>query len=565
MLFAVRLRHVPPAAPSYSELFAEGGFSQRRLVSARDLREAAIHRGLDLPLSPRADVLEPVDRAGGFCPIGFLQTNFTPETVSLHPDPALMVWREERRFEPWDEHGWYFDRDDPYINVSERYSPWQLLYLPVALELWEELVPLSWVELGQGSVAEYITARRAVRSDALLRLDEDWRPLVKLLVALQLRIWPYRSQRSTQVWEERSTRSVDPLASAHREFDPFRLLRRFELSLDGVARLHADLAEVARALDPTPRWYRLVDAAPRSVTDDLRGTALRARDFYDAAYVVRGLYFLATDSWLPRPDELEDNRYAYERRHLPRQPQPKPFERSELKDLLIREGLYPHRIHFFVEGDTEEIVLNRLLRLLGYSSPGSGMTVTNIGGVDQAKRHAVIFESAAQVAARTVLIADLEGSLSKVLTKLRADGLFTNEENLLLWSDNGRSLDFEEANFTAAEIVSAIRTAARRRDPTRLLELSVAEFRNERVERTRPRRPPPALAKLALKLAEERGFRVSKTELATVLAEKLVREIRRAGHLAEAGKRRPILARLWYWIANDPTAARGSTSARRAV
>jgi hypothetical protein len=565
MLSEVRLGHFPPAAPAYSELFAEGCFSQRRLVSATDLREAAIHRGLDLSLSPRANVLEPLDRAGGFCPIGFLQTNFTPETVSLHPDRALMVWREERRFEPWDEHGWYFDEDDPYINVSERYSPWQLLYLPEALDVWAERVPLSWVELGSGSVDQYIAERRAARDNYLRSLDEEWRPTVKLLVALQLRIWPYRRERTTHVWEPDSSGRVDPLARAHKEFDPFRLLKRFELSLDGLARLHADLADAARSLDPNPRWYRLVDAAPRKVTDDLRGTALRARDYYDAAYVVRGFYYLATSRWLPRPDELDDHQQVYERRHLPRQPQPKPFERSDLKDLLIREGLYPHRIHFFVEGKTEEIVLSRLLRLLGYGSPSSGMTVTDIGGVDQAKRHAVIFESAAQVAARTVLIADLEGSLSKVLKQLQADGLFTDDENLLLWSDNGRSLDFEEANFKPREIISAIRTAARRRDRALRLELSVAELREERVKRTPPKRPAPALAKLALELAEDRGIRVSKTELATVLAEKLAREIRRAGHLAEAGTRRPILARLWYWIANDRTAARESASARRAI
>jgi hypothetical protein len=143
------------------------------------------------------------------------------------------------------------------------------------------------------------------------------------------------------------------------------------------------------------------------------------------------------------------------------------------------------------------------------------MTVTNIRGVDQANRHSVIFESAAQVAARTVLIADLEGSLTKTLTRLQADGVFTDDENLLLWSREDRSLDFEEANFTERELLNAIQSAARRRDRSLRLDLSVSELRDERARRTRPRRPPPALAKLALRLAEDRGIRVSKTELAS--------------------------------------------------
>lgn len=376
---------------------------------------------------------------------------------------------------------------------------------------------------------------------------------MKLLVALQPRFWPYRRQKTTLLHEPGGPAHVDPLRRAAETFNPQVLLRRFELSLEGLTSLHLALAEAGRRLDPTPRWYRLAEAAPRQVTDQLRGDALRARDFYDAAYLLRGLYYLVTERWLPRADELDDDHtvYEYRRRHLPRRVQPGPWQRVNLKQLLLREGLYPHRVHFFVEGDTEKIVLERVLRFLGYQLPGSGMTVTNIRGVDQAQRHEVIFRSATQVAARTVLIADLEGRLAKALARLRAEGLFTDDDNVLLWSKDGRSCDFEEANFTEREILSAIQTAARGRDRDLRLDLTVAELRRERARRTPPKRPPPALTKLALKLAEDRGIRVSKPELAAVLADKLVREIRRAGHLAEAGKRRPLLARLWYWIVNE--------------
>jgi hypothetical protein len=280
-LIRVRAVHFPPAAPSWAELFAQGCFSQRPLVSANKLREAAAQRGLGLPLFPRTDLLEPLDRAGGFCPIGFLQTNFTPETTSLHPDPALMVWREETHFEPWDEHGWYFEIGDRYVNVSERYSPWQLLYLPEALDVWRARLPLAAIESSLDSIAAYTAERRAARDRYLLALDEEWRPLTKLLVALQPRLWPYRRQQTTLVWEPGSSERIDPLERARREFDPVPLLRRFEMSLDDVAQLHATLAEAGRTLDPNPRWYRLAEAAPRKVTDDSRGPALQARDYYD--------------------------------------------------------------------------------------------------------------------------------------------------------------------------------------------------------------------------------------------------------------------------------------------
>lgn len=542
---------LPTAAPSFAELFAEGCFGQRALVSGTELRVAALNRALYLPLFPRQDYLEPLDRYGGFCPIGFLQTNYTPETTWLHPDPNMMIWREERHFEPWERHGWRFD-DDDHSHVSERYSPWQLLYLADALELWDRQVSIRRLEQHARERAEFLARQNAAAAVQGRTFDEERRPLLKLLVALQPRLWPYRRGSATFLHEPGAGR-VDPLQRAAETFDPQRLLRRFELSLDDLARLHLLVGEAGRRLDPMPRWFRLAEAAPRKVTDELRGSALRARDFYDAAYLLRGLYYLASERWLPRADEIDDDRTVYEhrRRHLPRRAQPPRWQRVNLKELLLREGLYPHRIHFFVEGDTETIVLDRLLPFLGYELPGSGMRVTNIRGVDQLERHATIFASATEVAARTVLIADLEGTLSKILTGLQAEGLFADEKDVLLWSKDGRSVDFEEANFTEREILNAMQTASRRRSRALRLELTVAELRRERAQRTPPKRPPPALTKIAIQLAEERGVRVSKPDLAVVFADRLVREIRRSGHIAEAGKRRPLLARLWYWIVSE--------------
>jgi hypothetical protein len=539
---------LPLAAPSYRELFAEGCFGQRAMIASGELRKGAVARGLFLPLFPRKDVLEPMDRAGGFKPIGFLQTNYSPETTWLNPDPELVLWTEELPFESWDARGWRFADDRP-LNVSERYSMWQLLYLAEALEAFDPQVPLRALRGTEAETATVIEVRRAVAASRQEVLDEAWRPFIKLLVALQSRLWPYRQQSTTLLHEPGGSESVDPVERAARTFDPAALLARFELSLDGLGQLHLEVSEAARRLDPVPRWYRLSEAAPRKVTDEVRGAALRARDLYDAAYLLRGLYFLATESWLPRADEFASTRTVIEhrRRHLPQRDQPAPWQRIDLKDLLLREGLYPHRVHFFVEGDTEEVVLRRLLPFLGFELPGSGMAVTNMGGVDKAQHHQLLFRSATEVAGRAVLIADLEGSMEKTLKRLRGENLFTEAEDVLLWSRNGRGIDFEEANFSDAEVVSAVRSAARRRG--HVIKLSVADVRRRRRAETKPLRPPPALTGLALRMANERGARLSKKQdLAPVLADRLVADIRRAGHLAKAGERRPLLAGLWRWI-----------------
>ncbi len=263
------------------------------MVSGSTLRTSAGERGIQLPLFPRRECLEPLDRLDGFRPIGFSQVNFTPETAWMNPDPSWIVWREERNFEPWHCHGWYFaDRPD-VINVGERYSLWQLLNLDDALTARESPVSTR-VLAGQARPEDVVASARVAAEARLAQLDDEWQPLIKLLTALQPRSWPYRKQSSTLLSVpdgDGPPLRVDPLGVAKMRFDPRAIVARFGMSLDQLAQLHLWIAEQGRRIDPMPEWYRLAEAAPRRVTDELRGESMRARDFYDAAYLLRGLYF----------------------------------------------------------------------------------------------------------------------------------------------------------------------------------------------------------------------------------------------------------------------------------
>lgn len=359
--------------PSFADLFGEGCFAARPLIDGGALSKAAEARGISLPYLHRREILEPLDRAGVLCPVGFLQANYTPETTWLHPSPDLMVWREERHAERWDVHAWDVDG----FEVSERYSPWQLLYLNEALA--SASVTISAAELlrpMRPSSPLFEVARGRLHQRC--QLHEEWEPLVKLLVAIQSRFWGIRSEWSKQVSKETEAglMPVNTADHAVETFDPWALLRRFELGLDDLARLHLELAEAAVTLDPLAGWYRVASFAPRDSSDRLRGAALRARDLYDACFLLRGTYQLATGRWLPEPDELEGPRSpegwltasGHKRRHLPRADDRPRRSRLDLKDSLVRLGLYPHLMHFFVEGDTVEIVLRELLDFLGTTS-----------------------------------------------------------------------------------------------------------------------------------------------------------------------------------------------------
>lgn len=557
---------LPDPGPDYAELFSEGAFAHRPLISGKDLRAEAEARGLALPLLDGRSVLEPLDREGVFSPVGFLQANYTPETTWLEPDPGLVHWREERHFEPWEAHGW--PARHGRRHVSERFSPWQLLYLDEAMGSLHITLPVTEVLREGGPAPAYRGALEARRAH-FGALDASWRPLVKLLAALQPRLWPARSGRTVRLHRPTASGLEPVFAADHalERFDAASVLRRFALTAGGVAQLHLGLAEAGLRLDPLGCWYRISSRAPRARSDGLRGAALRARDLYDAAFLLRGLYHLVTGRWLPEPDDLDGPRSpegfltvaGRRRRHLPHAGEDRGGRqtRLDLKGTLIREGLYPHLIHFFVEGETEKIVISELLGFLGYDLAAGSMSVTNFGGIDKAARYDALLTSISRFAARTVLIADREGEIERTIARLREAGALVDAQDVVLWEAGGKPSSFEEANFSSGELLAAIAAAGKRRDAGVILRLSPedldAEVARLRLDAAKEGRPPPAKARVALRLAGQEAHgsvAVGKAAYAPDLARILKRDIEETGYLEDAGRNRPLLVALWRWIAD---------------
>lgn len=95
-------------------------------------------------------------------------------------------------FSEWRRYEWRDQWD--HGHVSELYSPWQLLYLADVLEGGVVELPLSWLS-GEGEpiyrshegLRDLIERQRGAWGS----LDDRWRPLIKLLVRLQNRYWPF--------------------------------------------------------------------------------------------------------------------------------------------------------------------------------------------------------------------------------------------------------------------------------------------------------------------------------------------------------------------------------------
>lgn len=472
-----------------------------------------------------------------------------------------MVFREDHSFQSWEEHG---GLDAGHHGVREKYSLWQLLYLGEALaDDWP--IPIDVLEGPTSKLVEWREGWRKWLDRAAsdhISLDAQWRPLIKLLIALETLYWREVSGSFTPLVGVGGGERIDPLSILAEELTPNGLARHFRLTPKDVEQVHRWLALRAVSIDPIPEWYLLARHSARRRYELLRGEAARAGDLYDACEMLRWYFLDLTGDWLPDCDEIANpgTRETKERRfgHSP------PYRgRMDLKKMLQLEGLYPHALHIFVEGDTEQVVLGRLLAFLGYRIGDGAIQLTNIRGIDKARRYEVVMVSASLYATRTVLVADHEGDIERVASRLVASGALDAEEDVLLWQHEDRPSSFEEATFSLPELLRILRKLARIRAAR--LSLSTAELRaarsTEAAEAAACSRAPRGLASIALELAEREAHgsvRISKTELASAIADQLIVEIVSAGGLAAAGRRREILHRLWFWlVAEDQRARQG--------
>lgn len=551
----------PPFFPidvPYRELFRDGAFSERPLIDLRRLKNEAKRRRLDIPLFPREE-LERLDREGAIRPIAFSQINYQTETTWLRPDPDDLVWREEVPWQDWRKHEVSFWDNDPG-GVFPRYSHWQLLYLNDALEGDRLLIDATrftrpWIERAKATTL--LRGQAEFQLGRWRDLDLSWLPTIKFLASLQPFFWPF-VKRGTVILHDPAapSRRVAAHDDALARFDPPAHAERFGVTSDDVARLYGWMARAGRSLDPIRHAYLVMRGSRRKRYELLRGEAAQAADLYDASFLLRAFHHRLTDQLLPDCDELDHPEVSRARKTALFSHGPELIpRRQDLKPLLRIEGLYPHLVHFFVEGETEEIVLEHLLRFLGYDPTGGAFRVTNFRGIGKLERYSTIAQAAASYAARTVLIADMEGEVKQLATRLVAAGVFNPDEDVVLWERDGRASSFEEANFTVGELLTMMRRAGRKRNADAKSTLRAADVRRafsvNLSTAAAEGRDPQGLAKVVLRLAKSQQYgaiNVSKLELALEIGDRLVNEIRTAGDLVEAGKRRPILRHLWFYL-----------------
>jgi hypothetical protein len=453
-------------------------------------------------------------------------------------------FREEDPFAEWSAYEW---SSWGHRTVTERYSPWQILYLRDAVTF--GLVGVEIELLLDESETAVLRAHEALREilathrEHWRRLDEAWRNLIKLLVRLQNRYWPLIRGKSKLLIDGRGQR-IDPFPITVEAFDPGAVLAEFGLEVEDVARVYRYLSDRGSALDTADGHSLLRSAQRREMRRDWRGDGLLGADYYDAAHVIGAFYRELTGTTLALPDVAHDERLAEARERLLGHPPAVAIDREDIKRTLASLHLDPVWVHVVGEGESERIIVEGLVgALLHPQIAASTIKFTDLRGSGGAERVAPLLDTVVDYATRSVVIVDSEGQMRDYAVAAVRDGLLA-EEDLCLFH---RSL--EQDNYTAEELVELVAELGRQLDRG-ALRMTGAELECYYTERKRKAKESgteePALAGCLLDLAmhEQHGLvKVEKTELAEGIVNRLVSELRSTGddRRDELLKRRPSL------------------------
>lgn len=342
---------------------------------------------------------------------------------------------------------------------------------------------------------------------------------------------------TTVVHDDSTGEYVDPL-ELEPPWDASSVLSDLDMSADELKEMYERLAMRANSVDPLSKWYMLFRMAPFKQRERLRGDPRRAHDGYDAALMLRRFYYDVTGELLLAPDEFFDvSDKSWKKNLFGRWPMER-FTREDLAVELRLRQLHPHEVHLVVEGETEHLVCRIVLEeIAGMKLGEMGVSMQRLDGVGNLRRDAV--GAVKHFPRFLVLIADREGDTEREAARLVTEGVLV-EDAVQLWDTS-----FEEANFTDTELLEMIGELGQKSGASLTLDTSTLRARYDD-HRARAGSDAQGLATFALKLASSPEFgsvRVAKTELAPLMADRILEDLRQHGE-DEVAERRPVVTTL---------------------
>ena len=562
---------------------------QLPLMDLGKLRDEAKRRGLDdLGLFAR-DPWETLDREEIFVPVAYARHGMWRHDQPGCLDDGDLTIREEVGYRPWAQqheeaeaiHG---DRAD----LQVLYHHWQLLWLG---ELQASLSPgVPWGNLGDG-LDVFFEMRAKMASppdlafrDALRARAVKHRARELLLIRVQGVFFPFERgdpRHSNWIAGRVPGLTEDAADWASEQLDSLdfaALAVDCGVTAEDLSGIYERLVYGGLRMDPNDHIVDLLDQLRRSRREDLKGAALHAVDYYDAARVLRSWHQRLTGDLLPDIDEHRGmNGTRYKQSHFGTLDTR--GNRGVLPLLLEDYGLYPWRVQLIGEGQSEIAALRVIVKeAYGLTFETLGIAVADMGGADIPAKAERLLGALRGYANYFLLVFDNEGKARELIDTLVRGGVIegvSDEQRAVILrqaADAARQIDdpgarrealeaartraskldeepgaapefvlwrenFEADNFSPAEMLEVMETFAREEAGIEDFRLTLADLDAALSEQREDKQGEKAIASVVLDRAEEKDerFYLSKPDFASRLA------LHALDHPERDGKTRPVL------------------------
>jgi len=408
-------------------------FVQLPLLDVAKFRKQAKSRGLSDFGHFDRDPWETLDREELLVPVAYARHGMWHyDMVGCLEDGDLAV-REEVGYRPWTQLREEAKAIGQDALPQVLYHHWQLFWLA---ELQAYLTPaVAWSRLGEG-LDEFFVARAKIAAAPdplplaeLRAAAERWRRTELLLVRVQNVFYP--SQRGGP-GRTRWTGGVIPgltedaaewAIEQAQTLDYDALAAECGVDVGQLEKDYEQLVYTGLHIDPACGLFELLDQVTRQSRERLRGDALRALDFYDAARILRSWHQRLTGGD-PLPDVDEYRGLNGTEMKLRRYGTGDVRGNHAVLPILLEEhGLYPWRVQLIGEGASEIAALRVILKEgYGFSFEKLGIAVTDMGGSEIPSNAELLLTSFRGYANYFLLVFDNEGRAEELIqTLVRAE------------------------------------------------------------------------------------------------------------------------------------------------
>lgn len=257
-----------------------------------------------------------------------------------------------------------------YWSSSFLYSPYQLLLIPQIRKFLAKIKMYPSNRKYSSKGFRYRTNLTDRLKNEIDILATENNSLIVALTALETKYLPQI------IHGYRSNSNFEEILTYQRSFDPVTMLNWIGWDAEKIKASAEKLLRQADSLDPLLDWYELVRMCHSDLLNKLKGDALIALDHRRAAEILLRFYedLQAHDAAPPFAEVPELVWGSYDRRLK--------YDPGTLDEVLMKFGLSPQpSLVLVIEGETEEYIVPKVMKLLRIPKHSSFIHVFNIRGI----------------------------------------------------------------------------------------------------------------------------------------------------------------------------------------